>query len=67
MMKESLEIYGVEKKDFVDSYRVNVTLKDENGELRHEIYRDMSLADFEVLYGTFSDEIVILLLTKEVL
>ena len=51
-----LEAY---KKDwFEDSYNVKMVLRDEDGRIYEEEYDEMSLTDFEVLYGQISDEMI---------
>lgn len=43
---------------FKDSYKIRLELQDCKGKKRIETYREMSLSDFEVLYGGITDHII---------
>lgn len=46
------------EKWFEDSYKVRLVLEDEFGDRYVENHPEMSLSDFEVLYGNIVDKIV---------
>jgi len=43
---------------FTDSYKIRLVLRDENDLVWEENYEEMSLSDFEVLYGTITSELL---------
>ena len=43
---------------FNDNYIVRLVLRDKDGLIYREEHDDMSLTDFEVLYGNISDELI---------
>lgn len=43
---------------FGDSYIIRLVLRKGNGEIYREEHDNMSLTDFEVLYGNISDELI---------
>lgn len=49
---------------FIDSYNCFITLRGDDGIRYNETHRNLSISDFEVLYGNITDEIVSLMLVK---
>lgn len=47
-------------ENFVDSYNMYWTLKTEEGEYIYESYYNISLSDFEVIYGNNTFHIVVI-------
>lgn len=45
-------------------YRILIKLKDIDGNIYQEVHRKMTLTDFEILYGNYSDEIIELYMYK---
>lgn len=43
---------------FRDSYKIVIELQDDAGNKRIERHREMSLTDFEVLYGNITEHII---------
>lgn len=43
---------------FKDSYKVVIELQDEAGQKRVETHREMSLSDFEEVYGQITEHII---------
>lgn len=43
---------------FKDSYKVVIELQDETGQKRVETHREMSLSDFEEVYGQITEHII---------
>lgn len=43
---------------FVDSYRFKFVLRRDNGEIYSEEYEEMSIHDFEMIYGLQDNEIL---------
>jgi hypothetical protein len=48
----------LQTNDFQDSYKIEMMLENENGDIRKETHENMSLSDFEGLYGTITDHII---------
>lgn len=43
---------------FKDSYKIVIELENHQGKRRFETYRGMSLSDYEILYGTITEQII---------
>lgn len=48
----------MEQTNFIDSYTLKWTLRDEQGRVWSEELDEMSLSDFETVYGNNSNEIL---------
>ncbi len=46
------------QSDFVDSYNLVLMLRDDKGKTYVEKHQNISLSDFEVIYGNITKEII---------
>ena len=54
----------INEDKFIDSYNLYWLLKDENGDTYSENHNNISLSDFEVIYGNEVNEIILVQLRK---
>lgn len=50
---------------FIDSYKVVFELENHLGKQRRETHRNISLVEFEILYGTYDENIIGIELKQE--